>query len=499
MAESQPRVRAPEFPAGLEWLNTGRPLKIAELRGKIIVVDFWTYCCINCMHILPDLKKLEQKYPDELVVIGVHSAKFDGEKQTENIRQAVLRYDIEHPVVNDLNMQVWSQWGVHAWPTVFLLDPEGKVSGYTSGEGIFEPFDRAIQQLIHEFDAKGLIDRKPLHLPLERDKQSRQPLSFPGKVIADPELNRLFIADSSHNRIVVAGLDGNVQEVIGSGKKGLSDGAFEAASFDNPQGMALDGSLLYVADTDNHALRKVDLANRTVETIAGNGKQASIHNQGGPGKEIELNSPWDLVIHQNRLYIAMAGPHQLWQMNLTDGALRPHAGSGREGLVDGPLRSAALAQPSGLATDGAKLFFVDSEVSAVRSADFSSDGRVETVVGLDLFEFGDRDGVGPAVRLQHPLGITWKAPFLLVADTYNNKIKQVDPAMRRCTTLLGSGEEGFQDGDSPRFDEPGGLCVAGDRLFIADTNNHAIRVADLESKSVSTLQLKPVERLKPRE
>jgi sugar lactone lactonase YvrE len=278
--------------------------------------------------------------------------------------------------------------------------------------------------------------------------------------------------------------------VIGRGTAGFTDGDFFSAEFNHPQGMALDGEVLYVADTENHAVRKVDLARQTVETLAGTGKQARAFNVAGRGKAAALNSPWDLVFHQGVLYVAMAGFHQLWALDPRTGEARPYAGGGREGRVDGPLRSAALAQPSGIATDGQKLYFADSEASAIRAADLSPQGHVETFVGLGLFEFGDRDGTGEKVRLQHPLGVACHDGVLYVADTYNNKIKRLDPATRACTTFLGQGAAGYRDGAEPLFHEPGGLSVAGGQLYIADTNNHALRVADLATREVTTLTLK---------
>ncbi len=497
MPEYEGKVNAPEFPGGMEWLNTDRPIKLKDLRGKVVLLDFWTYCCINCMHVLPDLKKLEHKYRNELVVIGVHSAKFTTEKETENIRQAILRYEIEHPVVNDKDMVIWQEYTARAWPTVYLIDPLGKVIGYASGEGIYEPFDQLIGKVIQEFDKRGLINREPIQFNLERGRVPASILSFPGKVLADEASKRLFIADSNHNRIVVTTLDGEVQEVIGKGEIGLDDGKFETATFNHPQGMALDGQTLYVADTENHALRRVDLVKRTVTTIAGTGEQSRQFNASGVGTNVELNSPWDVVAHSGYLYIAMAGPHQLWKMNLESGEIGPYAGSGREARIDGPLSQAALAQPSGLTTDGRRLYFADSEVSSIRSADLNPDGRVETIVGEDLFEFGDRDGTGSQVRLQHPLGVVYDNGILYVADTYNNKIKKVVPQTKSAVTLLGTGRAGLLDGDgkSAEFDEPAGVSIAAGKLYIADTNNHVIRVADLTTKKVATLQLRGIEKL----
>ncbi len=462
-------VRAPDFPSGADWLNTERPLSMRDLRGKVVLLDFWTFCCINCMHVLADLKKLERKYASELAVVGVHCAKFAAERETENIRQAVMRYEIEHPVVNDPHMTMWRQYGVRAWPTVVLIDPEGKVMGGHSGEGIFEPFHEIIGKVIEAFDKEGKIDRRPLRVLLEGARASHTLLSFPGKVLADAAGRRLFIADSNHNRVIVASLeDGAVEDVIGEGE------------LRNPQGMALDGEHLYIADTDQHAVRRAHLRSGQIETIAGS-----------------LNSPWDLVLHDGCLYIAMAGCHQIWKLDLLTRRLAVHAGSRREGHIDGLLGDAALAQPSGITTDGRKLFFADSEVSSIRAADIDPRGGVSTIVGQDLFDFGDIDGVGEVVRLQHPLGVVCVDGTLYVADTYNNKIKQIFPRTRSAITVAGSGRGGLRNGpaEHAEFDEPAGVTVADGKLYIADTNNHTIRVVDLRSRAVSTFELRQVRRL----
>ncbi len=444
------------------------------------------------MHIFPQLRKLEQKYARELVVIGVHSAKFPNEKEEENLRKAVQRYRLQHPVINDAEFQVWQQYACRAWPTLMFIDPAGKVIGKHEGELPYEPFDNMLGQMVAEFDTQGLLDRTPMHFRLDQEPSGN--LSFPGKVLADPVGSRLFIADSNHHRILVTSLEGTVRYVIGSGAVGLNDGDFASATFNQPQGMALAEETLYVADTENHALRRVDLASGTVETIAGTGNQGNVRQGRGPGRSMELNSPWDLVFHQGTLYIAMAGAHQLWSMSLADGMVGPYAGSGQESITDGPLALAALAQPSGITTDGSKLYFADSETSSIRSADLDPSGRVRTIVGLGLFEFGDVDGAEHNVRLQHPIGITYFDGTLYVADTYNHKIKRVLPATRSAFTLYGLGEAGYRDGPGrqAQFDEPSGLSGANGRLYIADTNNHRIRVADLGTGEVDTLELKGV-------
>jgi sugar lactone lactonase YvrE/thiol-disulfide isomerase/thioredoxin len=486
-------VKAPEFPP-LEWVNTDRPLRMADLRGRVVVLDFWTYGCINCMHVIPDLKRLEAKYADSLIVIGVHTAKFEHEGHTEHIRQIAQRYELEHPVVNDRDYLLWRAYGVQAWPTLAVIDPAGKVVGVQSGEGIYDLFDQIIGSLVAEFEAQGMLDRNPLDLGLERLGVEGTPLRFPGKVLADSERRRLFIADSNHNRVVVADLDSFVvQQVIGGLESGFADGDFESARFFRPQGMALgaEGKVLYVADTENHAVRAVDLENGRVETVAGTGRQTrSYPGRAGRGTEVALNSPWDVERVGDYLYVAMAGSHQLWRLDLLTGVVKPWAGSGREGINGGPLGSASLAQPSGLTTDGERIYFADSEASAIRAADLEHGGRVRRFVGKGLFDFGDVDGVGDRARLQHPLGVAFNPDdgLLYVADTYNSKIKVVDPRRREARTFLGEGY-GHRDGRHPQFYEPGGVDVAEGKLYVADTNNHAVRLVDLETGETSTLAL----------
>ena len=490
------KVRAKEFPEGLGWLNTARPLALSELYGKIVLLDFWTSCCINCMHVLPDLKRLEEKYADELVVIGVHAGKFSSEKETQNIRQAVLRYGITHPVVNDPNGVVRRQYGVRAWPSFALIDPEGKIVGMHAGERIFELFDRYIEGMVREFAWRGQLDREPLEL--EREQGEAGVFSFPGKLTADAQGQRLYVADSNHHRVVEVNLvSGRIAEVVGCGGAGLVDGDYATARFNKPQGIALYGATLYVADTENHAVRKIDLQARQVATLVGTGRQARRGSAGGSGLQVSLNSPWDLLVHNNSLYIAMAGFHQLWRLDLASGEIGPHAGSQRENRLDGHLLQAALAQPSGITTDGERLYFADSEVSSIRSADLDPAGRVTTLVGEGLFEFGDEDGKGWGVKLQHPLGVLYDDGALYVADTYNHKIKKLDPYSRRCETLVGTGQAGPDDGPArqARLNEPSGLALAQDKLYIADTNNHRVRVFDLASGLVSTLEVEDEEAL----
>ncbi len=510
------RQKAPAFPDGATWINTAGPLQLSDFRGKFVLLDFWTYCCINCMHVLPELHKLEQAFPKDLVVIGVHSAKFDEEKDTRNITEAVLRYKIEHPVVNDANREIWERYGVQSWPTLVLIDPEGNAVWGHSGETTADAVSPIIKAAIPYYRKKGVLDETPLRFDLADEKRERTPLLFPGKVLADEPGRRLFVADSGHNRIVVADLDGKLLDAIGSGRAGRADGDYATAQFNDPQGMALHKDALYVADNRNHLVRKVDLAARKVTTVAGVGQQRReppVMRTSDPLKTA-LASPWDLWVHKDDLYIAMAGPHQIWRLKLDGRGIGPYAGNAREDIVDGPLLPrapylpgyASFAQPSGLASDGTWLYVADSEGSSIRAVPFNPRGEVKTVVGTAhlaggrLFAFGDVDGPNKTARLQHPLGIVFYDGTLYVADTYNNKIKSVDPASGETRTLVGSGKPGRAD-SPPQFDEPAGITAAAGKLFVADTNNHALRAVDLRSgNKVTTLAiagLKPPEPPEP--
>ena len=435
------------------------------------------------------MRKLEKKYANELAVVGVHSAKFPNEKDTGNLDNAVRRYQLEHPVINDAEFQVWQQYSCRAWPTLMFIDPQGNVIGKHEGEMTFDAFDQLIGQMVTEFDSQGLLNHTAA--PSTFRKADDTYLSFPGKVLADGPGGRLFIADTNHNRILVTSLSGAVKQVIGSGGEALADGDIAGCAFNHPQGIALDGETLYVADTENHAIRQVDLAAGTVETIAGTGEQGHTRDGRRPGRTTELSSPYDLLHHKGVIYIAMAGIHQLWSLDLDSGMIGPFAGNGRESLTDGPLGTAELAQPCGITTDGVKLFFADSETSSVRSADIDPKGKVRTIVGLDLFIFGDVDGSDHHVRLQHPIGITHYDGVLYITDTYNHKIKRVLPVTRSAFTVLGTGAPGHADGagDQTQFSEPSGISFASGRMYIADTNNHSVRVADIDSGVVSTLEI----------
>jgi DNA-binding beta-propeller fold protein YncE len=497
-------VRAPELPQNFTWIKCDReaasnrnpPLSIKSLRGRIIILDFWTKGCINCLHVIPDLKYLEHKYSDYLTIIGVHSAKFEHEQHRDSVQQAVWRYGITHPVIVDSDRYIWQQYAVRAWPTFVVINPQGYIVATVSGEGKREFLDNLVQQLIQESAGKKTVDGESLQLNLEQNQNLRlSPLAFPSKVLACQQSNSLFIADTGHHRLVIASLNGETKAVIGTGSPGWVDGELEIAQFCEPIGIVFDHEqqVIYVADTGNHLLRKIDLNARQVSTIAGTGTQSRyLFPHGGKALETALNSPWDLVKLGDKLYITMAGSHQIWMMDLAQETIQTLIGTGAEFCVDGSCEVAAFAQPSGITTDGNELFIADSEISSIRAITLGNFPAVCTICGSgQLFGFGDVDGIGENVRLQHCLGVAYASGYVWVTDTYNHKLKRINPTTGECQTICGSGNAGLQDGIGidACFSEPSGLSYACNYLYIADSNNHAIRRINLNSNEVTTLQL----------
>ena len=481
--------QAPDFPADFTWINTPVPLSFQhQLKGQVVLLDFWTYGCINCIHILPELDDLQHHFAAQpFIIIGVHSAKFTNESTVNNIRQAVLRYGIHHPVIVDQHMRIWNDYGVDSWPTLVLVSASGHIVGSVQGEGNHRVLEKAIAQTLRRDKANGTLAAAPLHLPRAHAMITASGLLFPGKVLADPRGRRLFIADTDHNRIVMASWPdamghARLIAVIGNGRAGAVNGPANQAEFRQPQGMALDGHTLYIADTNNNLIRAVNLQSLRVSTILGTGKETFDLTGGGVGTAQGINSPWALAAQGNTLYIAMAGEHQIWKMNLTTHRARAFAGTGAEGLVNGPGDAAELAQPSGLCLHHNRLYFADSENSAIRVINLKT-RRVSTLVGHGLFTFGDRDGPAGQALFQHPLGVALLGRRLLVADTYNHKLRTINLHTHMVRTFVGTGRPGTgTPGQTLELYEPGGLSVADGSIFVADTDNQRILMINAATK-----------------
>ncbi|MBA2277176.1 MAG: alkyl hydroperoxide reductase [Chloroflexia bacterium] len=440
---------------------------------------------------LPQLRRLEARFPDTLVVIGVHSAKFPAERESGNLRAAVDRLELHHTVVNDAAFRVWQGFAVRAWPTLMFVDPDGRVFGKHEGELAEEPVAAMVEEALAGYADTGRIDSRPI--PLTPLASHGDTLRYPEKVLADPSGECLFIADTGHHRILSTDLGGRTIAVFGDGIAALRDGDAGTAQFNQPRGLALRSGALFVADTGNHALRHVDLDSGMVTTVAGTGALGRTR-QPGPPRGTALRSPWDLAWVGDELWIAMAGSHQLWALDPATRALRVAAGTGVESIHDGPLAEATFAQPSGLTMIDDALYLADAETSSIRRVDLQT-ARVRRLVGRGLFDFGDQDGRGDEVRLQHPLGVAARREgdeiAIYIADSYNDKIKRLNPATREVETIAG-GRRGHEDAlaTDAAFWEPSSLSLDGDALYIADTNNHAIRRLSLLDFSVSTLDVR---------
>lgn len=419
------------------------------------------------------MRELEEQFAEELTVIGVHSGKFIAERETPRIADAMRRLGVAHPVVNDRQFRIWRNYAVRAWPTIVVIDPNGYVLGMHAGEFTAAMVAPTIEQMIA---AAGDTLRRSA-TSNEKDERSPTALRYPGKVAVSGA--RLAIADSGNDRIVVADLTGaggrthaTINAVYG-GTRGYRDGADPL--FDHPQGLLFDGDRLLVADAFNHAIREIDLAMREVRTIAGTGRQLRTRADLAAGA---LSSPWDLARSGDGVAIAMAGNHRLYLLDRASGSARPLAGSGAEAIHDGPGQTAALAQPMGICTDGEKLYFADAESSAIREADVQPHATVATLIGTGLFDFGDVDGEGDAVRLQHPQGILHMPDGrLLIVDSYNDALKWLEPEARRVTTWMRG------------LHEPGGAALGDGVIYVADTNAHRIAVVPLAGGDAADLSL----------
>ncbi|MGW5236744.1 NHL domain-containing thioredoxin family protein, partial [Streptomyces nodosus] len=468
------RVRAPELIGKGGWLNTGgKELTLADLRGKCVVVDFWTFCCINCLHVLDELRELEEKHRDTVVIIGVHSPKFVHEAEHQAVVDAVERYGVEHPVLDDPELATWKQYAVRAWPTLVVIDPEGYVVAQHAGEGHAHAIARLVEELEEEHAAKGTLRRGDG--PYVAPEPEPTTLRFPGKALLLPSGN-LLVSDTTRHQLVELAADGEtVVRRIGSGVRGFADGPADAAGFNEPQGLALlDEGAVVVADTVNHALRRLDLATGEVTTLAGTGKQWWQGSPAsGPAREVDLSSPWDVAVFGGRVWTAMAGVHQLWTYDPAMDTVAVAAGTTNEGLVDGPGAEAWFAQPSGLAVsaDGERLWLADSETSALRWVD--RDGAVHTAVGTGLFDFGHRDGAAGQALFQHPLGVTALPDgSVAVSDTYNHALRRYDPATDEVSTL------------ATDLREPSDAVLVGEDIVVVESARHRLTRLRLPEEAV---------------
>lgn len=471
------RVRAPEL-VGRQWLNTGgERIKLADLRGRVVLLDFWTFCCINCLHVIDELRPLEAEFADELVTVGVHSPKFEHEADPDALVAAVERYGVHHPVLDDPELETWKNYAVQAWPTLVVVDPEGYIVHVAAGEGHVEALRSVLTELVAEHEAKGTLHRGDG--PYVAPEAPETTLRFPGKVRA-LDGGTLLVTDSANHSLVELAPDAEtVIRRIGHGERGRADGGPDEATFAEPSGLAVlpehvateVGYDVVVADTVNHSLRGVRLTDGHVITLAGTGEQWRGDQDAGPGVETPLSSPWDVTWWEpaGGVVIAMAGNHTLGLFDPSTGRVRRFAGTTVEGLRDGAASEAFFAQPSGLVADGRRLWLADSETSALRwlepdwlepeGADFA----VHTAIGTGLFDFGHADGAAASALLQHPLGVAMLPDgTVAVCDTYNGAIRRYDPETGEVSTL------------ATEIAEPSAATVADGELVVVASAAHRL-------------------------
>ncbi|MDX6212489.1 MAG: hypothetical protein QOF82_1576 [Frankiales bacterium] len=462
------RVRAPELYGAGGWINTAEPLTLAGLRGRIVLLDFWTFCCVNCLHVIDELREVEKRYADVLVVIGVHSPKFAHEADHAALIAAVDRYEVDHPVLDDPGLVTWNQYAVRAWPTLAVIDPEGYVVAQLSGEGHGHGLAALLDDLVAEHSAKGTLRRGDSYFTPPAEPVSA--LRFPAKLAVLPS-GELLVGDARNHSLAVIDPEdlSTVVRRIGSERRGRADGSSSEAEFAEPQGVLVlpaavaeaVGYDVVVADTANHLLRGLALATGVVTTVAGTGAQWRPGSAAaGPALAVDLSTPWDLAWFDEAVVVAMAGTHQLWTFDPLSGTACVLAGTTSEGLRDGPASTAWMAQPSGLAVDADILWIADSETSALRTL---RDGVLTTAVGQGLFAFGHRDGPAADALFQHPLGVcVLPDGSVAVCDTYNNAIRRYDPVSGEVTTL------------TVGVSEPSGAVVVNGQLVVVESAAHRL-------------------------
>lgn len=476
----------------LEWLNTKQPLTVEELKGQVVLIDFFTYCCINCMHTSTEVRYLEEKFMDEpFVVVGVHCAKFPNERDKENVIKAIQRLDIKHPVIVDNDFLIWKQYAVRVWPTFLLVGCDGEIVGVASGEGNLEVIEQSIEKALIQGKAAGTCALQKLNIEYVEYKESF--LKYPMKLFIDKDNQLMYLSDNGHNRILeieFTGFDtGKIKRIIGTGEKGYKDGPLDRAMLNKPQGIYKDNNdMLYICDTENHSIRQVDLKAEMIKTIVGDGSKA----RWGDARGETLNSPWDIYKNGETFFIAMAGSHQIWRMDAQTLKIRPFIGNGRENLVDGNSRKSQLAQPSGLSSDGRDLYFADAESSAIRKVNMNS-GLVKTIAGKGLFDYGYRDGKIEDVLLQHPKGIYFENGILYVADTFNNAIRIINLSKKVVQTLISAKEPKLcvidESSEAGQINEPNDVVRFGGYLYITDTNNNLVRVLDIKKRTLHDFKI----------
>ncbi|MDQ2971663.1 MAG: redoxin family protein [Pseudomonadota bacterium] len=461
------RSAAADFPEQLECVNARTELNLPALRGRAVLVYFWTSDCVHCINLLAELRQLENKYHDGLVILGVHTPKYPVQQADDAVLKAVNRHYVRHPVANDAHWRAWQQYGVDAWPTVLLIDCEGNIAARFVGEGWLRKIDDTIAALLEDAATRDLRVYEAAGAAFRTEP--RMALRFPAHALATAE--HLYVSDTGHNRVLECAHDGHVLRQFGSGNPGYWDGRLADAGFNAPQGLAISGDALYVADTGNHGVRRIRLIGGEVDTLLGTGLPGRQRpDDGVAGQRIAVNAPVAVALSGDRIYVALAGQNQIWRIDLHTRGVDVLAGSGRCGVRDGAGTDAQLAQPSALTMQPGQLLIADAAGNAIRSLRLS-DFALTTLAGGAPYAYGDADGSGAQARFTYPCGLTADGVTAYVADTLNNRLRAINTRNGEVTTL----------NVEWRFHEPHGISFAAGALWVADRNAHEILRVDVES------------------
>jgi thiol-disulfide isomerase/thioredoxin len=469
---------------GLTWFNVEKPLGLSDVFGRILILDFWTFSCINCLHILPSLRRIERAFEDDVIILGIHSPNFPYERDVQNVQKAIQRYQIEHPVVHDPEFKLWDAYQAKVWPTLILVSPDGQIFARQAGEPDADKLLEAVGNAVRKYKAKGKL--RPAKIETTPQPKQAQTLRFPGKIkkFSWRGAPHWAIADTGHHQIAIADDNGKIIQRIGRGSQGNLDGEFTRAAFDNPYGLAAAEDKIYIGDLGSHLIRQIDLSKKTVTTIAGTSRRGLTLGKPVPAREAGVASVFDLEIIGQELFFTNTGTHQIGAIDLDTMQLRAIGGGGQKDLQDGTGKTAKLAQPSGLAyfAEQNRLYFADSDNSAIRYVDLADGNAIKTLVGRGMAQSGRRNGPFTAAKLQHPMGIARLGDFLIAADSFNATLRKLD-LKRNVTENFAEDFKPITDNLPPLLDPEGIAWDGGNRLLVTDCNQHRILVYDLAAKT----------------
>ncbi len=478
------------------WLNLARKLEKKDLKSRIILLDFWTHSCVNCLHAIPEIKQLEKEFGNKILVIGVHSGKFENEKDIESIRKAVLRYKIHHPVINDSMLKIWNEFEINARPTFVLIDPRGRVKETYIGENDIKYARKDIKKLVEKY--RYHLNRDELPILLEKNKIIKTVLNYPTKISYSKNFAyksysgpAFFVANSARNSVIVAKENGEIITQIGLKDSGLQDGIFDVARFNFPSGILYSDGVLYVADTQNHALRAINFKSGRVETLIGNKEMGQVLKGETDALNFSLALPLDLEFFgdKNKIAIANSGTNQILLFDVKTKKIKPLAGSGIEGNVDGKFPKNSLAQTSSLSFYDDKLYFIDSSTSSLRV--YEKDGNVRTLIGNNISDFGGhKNGDKKTALMQHPLDLFVNKNGIYISDSFNHKIRKYQFNSKEIKDLFGD-KRGNSIGEDAEFDEPDGVVVVDNNMFVVDANNNRIVKINFDKMKSSLLNVMP--------